>query len=94
MAEEWGLWIEHDGTGCPCVGAFCEMVFEEDPGHICPPVYGVAKGGKGWFWEYWMTVHDDGRLCSRIVRYRIRKPRGLTILQEIAADPQPVREDA
>jgi len=40
---------------------------------------GVAKGGPSWDWEFgW----------KRIIRYRVRKPRGLSILREIAANPQ------
>lgn len=84
MDEEWSEWIEHDGGACPCVGKYIHAVFRHDPWGPAE-VIGIAMGGLGWFW-------DNG--FPDITRYRIRKPLGLTILQQIAADPQSVREDA
>lgn len=46
-------------------------------------------GECGWQLEDWEKYN-----CAVVFRYRIRKPLGLTILQRIAADPQPVKEDA
>lgn len=93
MAEEWSPWIEHDGKSCPVKGKFCHMEFKNPVrpafyigGGVIQPdgtVKDFAKGGPSWF-------HDSG--YNPVLRYRIRKPRGLTILQEIAADPQPIKE--
>jgi hypothetical protein len=80
MSDEWSDWIEHDGGVCPCVGQFIHAVF--DQWH--PLEYrGFAAG----FHDAW--VHDvppAARRKGRVIRYRIRKPRGLTMLEEIAKD--------
>ena len=86
MSEEWGPWIDHDGRGCPCVGMLVEGVFlnamalRDDPSFIV----GVQEdreifiagsdGGGSWDWSNWPHY-------SKIIRYRIRKPKGLTILE-------------
>ncbi len=80
MSEEWGPWIEHDGKGCPCLGQVVHAVFKNGAELI-----GVAgsRTGASWTWALQNGVP--------LVRYRIRKPRGLTILEELLADlPAPV----
>jgi hypothetical protein len=81
MSAEWSDWIEHDGEGCPCVGMrvqyeagnpFTGRVFVKDE-LVC------ATGKDGWRSEDWF------RNFHVVIRYRIRKPRGLTMLQDIAA---------
>ena len=87
--SEWGPWIEHDGKGCPCVGewvhVFSDMGME---------IEGLAgKGGgpcvrAGLPWDACWCWHPR---AQKIIRYRIRKPRGLTILDHLIADlPAPV----
>ena len=84
--EQWGPWIEHDGRGCPCVG----MTVEVDHYH---PFWGLQRG---LFIERvhgdhgWSGRHDE----SNVIRYRIQKPRGLTILQRIAEQPKKERVEA
>jgi hypothetical protein len=93
---EWGPWIEHDGKGCPCVGQFVHVVFKRD---VKPKNSGAGSGryinkrewigitnptsaGGSWNWNTGFVP---------IVRYRIRKPRGLTILENLISDlPVPV----
>lgn len=80
MSEEWGPWIEHDGKGCPCVGMYAERI--HDRGDVVIGV--VLRGGRSWEWAPGFT---------RVIRYRIRKPRGLTILENLIADlPAPTRK--
>ena len=87
MAEEWGPWIEHDGKGCPCVGNYARWQFDDlvdvpvgfrdVGGRIVVDgitVEGWARSGEGWLWI-------DG--YCRVIRYRIRKPRGLVLLEEL-----------
>lgn len=99
MAEEYGPWIEHDGAGCPAralLGQVLELALadpEENMRHYATVevrlgeafvhdlVEGVSADGASWI----LPVTDPGRLY--VYRYRIRKPRGLLILQEIAANP-------
>lgn len=83
MSDEWGPWIEHDGKGCPCVGDWvraelrCGSELEGRAGSECSaagiPTYHPESR---WMWTHYPR---DGE----IIRYRIRKPRGLTILHEI-----------
>ncbi len=85
MSEEWGPWIEHDGKGCPVPdGAFVLV----DVG------VGALIIGHGRFCEFCVrTANRDWIAWPHVIRYRIRKPRGLTILEELIADlPQPATE--
>lgn len=75
MSEEWGPWIEHDGKGCPCVGQVVHLVLEDRFG--CQAEFtGTPRSRtlRSWDWSYFPTFR-------RVIRYRIRKPRGLTILE-------------
>jgi hypothetical protein len=76
MSEEWSDWIEHDGRGCPCVGMWVQAVM--DSGKLREGIAG-GEGGRSWTWEL-----ADKAFIARLIRYRIRKPRGLTMLEEIA----------
>jgi len=85
--SEWGPWIQHDGKGCPCVGAYAEVDhFSEllglKTGLILPSVVGEI----GW----------DGRPSdSNVIRFRIRKPRALLDLIQMIADlPAPTTTPA
>ena len=82
MADIWGPWIEHDGNCVPVrYGQEFEAAFS--CGRRFAHVWAPSDDPGSWLWR---PPH------SRVLFYRIRKPRGLTILQEIAADPQPVKE--
>ena len=88
---EWGPWIEHDGKGCPCVGSYVHVIYA-DHNTEC----GKAFGGASWTYD---DVDDyDTWLegCEPIIRYRIRKPRAMKLLQSIVENPpkQLVKEDA
>ena len=98
MTEEWGPWIEHDGKGCPLPnGMQYSMVFEDGDEaelrrgeciartskmgfSICD--YGEGAWEPSWLWE---------EPYCKVIRYRIRKPRGMAILKQLLADiPAPV----
>lgn len=89
----WGPWIEHDGKGCPCVGQWVRAVEELRTGEFREHEF-VAGSGGGFSWDWqWSNrvVPGFGTYATRILRYRIRKPRGLTILEDLIADlPAPV----
>lgn len=93
MSDEWGPWIEHDGQGCPCPGEYCQMVFEGPVG-VFEKGEGVAStGGYSWDWSLFNWQVPGGGIVARILRYRIRKPRALRQLREIAASvPAPARQ--
>ena len=96
MSDEWGPWIEHDGKGCPCVGQYVRVDLrngvtrEVIAGEECRRA-GVSVNGERSSWV-WMarTAYQRG---YEVIRYRIRRPRGLTILQDLIENPPaPVRE--
>lgn len=77
MAEEWGKWVEHDGRGCPVIGHYVHVQYEDGE-----EAYGIAGSrpplvGCSWTWS---------DLVHCIVRYRVRKPLGLTLLEGLIAD--------
>lgn len=87
MSEEWGPWIEHDGKGCPVKSGTIVMAECEGPIGIFRIVEAQAlANGEGWDWSLFGAIMLDGTLNSRVIRYRIRKPRGLIILEKIIAD--------
>lgn len=93
----WGPWIEHDGKGCPVpVGTRVFVRLRE--GHEYASIAGCSSN------ELVVKPHgcENKKGLSRwiaigspvdIVRYRIRKPRGMTVLQEIVANPERELED-
>jgi hypothetical protein len=77
MSEEWGPWIEHDGKGFPLArGQVAHLIYRSGDEEIT--IVGLFRGGEpdvvgsSWHW---------GAGWDEIIRYRIRKPRGLTILE-------------
>jgi hypothetical protein len=81
MSEEWGPWIEHDGRGCPCVGMWVEV--EAGDPHTKRILRKVeirrVTGLGGW-------LNSDFPAFYVVQRYRIRKPRGMVILESLLAD--------
>lgn len=72
--SEWGPWIEHDGKGCPCLGQYVHAV--HDTGYEFMGIAGSQGSRRARSWV-WPSVPR----FTRVLRYRIRKPRGLTILE-------------
>jgi hypothetical protein len=78
MSEEWGPWIEHDGKGCPCGGSFVE--FEAgiwDRREVRMRGFIACVSGKAG----WKAGDYKSKKTYEVIRYRIRKPKGLTILE-------------
>jgi len=86
VSEEWGPWIDHDGRGCPCVG---EVVMAEKTitGIEGPFIAGADSmkrfGRTDVPQSAWFRAKHPEYLGNKIIRYRIRKPKGLTILEGI-----------
>lgn len=104
MSEEYGPWIEHDGSGPVDLkhGTVVNLRYD-GPAPVNPK---IRADHPSWFW-YWKTVKTGWfstkkrRVCADpafvpIVAYRIRKPRGLVMLERLIADvpapPPKVRE--
>lgn len=87
MSEEWGPWIEHDGRGCPCRGMYVQALAEKSIHAISSNtrmvkvseyvMEGVASNGGSW---------SGNPYYNRYLRYRIRKPKGLQILEALLKD--------
>ena len=92
--NEWGPWIEHDGMRRPVKDAFIEIEFRCGDiwvGHLGGADEVRTSGGvvarpetdesSSWVWGTHAPKWD-------VIRYRIRKPRGMAVLQEVVASPE------
>lgn len=95
--EEWGPWIVHDGTGCPLKpGQFVHVEYYRAQ-YVGPILPGHETDPRGWTCEFCEgTGYGDSWIWDSpgpfrpVIRYRIRKPRGLLILEERLRNlPQP-----
>lgn len=87
MSDEWGPWIEHDGKGCPCRGQIAHVVLKNANGVL---MHGTDRRGRYVAPGEWVGLVSPpdhggswtwGNGYNPVLRYRIRKPRGLTILE-------------
>lgn len=91
--EAWGPWIEHTGRGAPNLPEGTHILAQyETPGEIPQKYAGISCDYPSWHWR-WKRVgwfrREYRRVCDEpayapLIRYRIRKPRALTMLREIA----------
>jgi hypothetical protein len=82
MSEEWGPWIDHDGRGCPVSSVMVQAVrICRARGRLPCKVFYIPSsgGGKSWDWQNYPT-------WTKVIRYRIRKPKGMVILESLIAD--------
>lgn len=96
--EEWGPWIEHDGSGCPVPMGYYVQCETKRPITGLPPNYRKVSERifEGRIGKHKLGENDNSwnwRKGNWIIRYRIRKPRGLTILESLLTD-LPERVDA
>ena len=96
MSEEWGPWIKHDGKSCPRGEV---VIADFQRAGILGPFIAGCEGGGSWVYGrasdiMTYSIDKDGARCDPVLRYRIRKPKGLTLLQEIARNPERELEDA
>lgn len=80
--DQWGPWIEHDGKGCPVPNGILAEITEVAIADGADFKKGDKRQGVvvvrptlSWDWDLAIT-------CI-ITRYRIRKPRGMTVLEAI-----------
>ena len=74
--DGWTDWIDHDVMGCPCVGWWVHVVHNTG---IVMEVIAGSGGGLSWDWSNYPQY-------SRIIRYRIRKPKGAETLERLVQD--------
>jgi hypothetical protein len=90
MSDEWGPWIEHDGKPVPhLAGLWAEIVNKFSSERIEKEERRIITGmGRSWDWS-------NSPRFAPVIRYRVRKPRGLTVLENLIADqPQLAEADA
>ena len=98
MSDEWGPLIKHDGAAplhlpkCDCT----ILVRFHGRGDTCDGP--LARTAPNWFWRWqWVwtgwfrrelrPVCDDPAFAP-IISYRIKRPKGLILLCDIAAEPE------
>lgn len=91
MSDEWGPWIEHDGKGCPGIPdrTWINIVgvnFDGTPHNAEGLHESRHEDLPQWSWALW-----NDPLIGQIHRYRIRKPRGMVVLERMLAE-LPVKE--
>ena len=94
MADQWGPWIEHDGKGCNCLGEYVQTRWEDLYDGLCAWAGIVTPLWETAFdWANYGTEAADGQTWGRVIRYRIRRPRGMEVLDAVLAD-MPEQVDA
>lgn len=96
----WGPWIEHDHSGIPVpVGTIVHRVFEMPVNFMFgeavknPTDEHISRIEPNEFLS-WFGGGSFGRhKIPAIIRYRVRKPAGLTALERIAANPEPIARE-
>jgi hypothetical protein len=100
MSEEWSPWVEHDGGSIigriptPCR---IDYISEMSGIYLSTDERGLPDDWPGFLWR-WKQVRvgwfktELKRVCddpeyAAVIRYRIRKPRGLSILERVVANP-------
>lgn len=83
--EEWSPWVDHDGTDCPLPdGVFVEMMLANGELRAGIVAHATSLGlncCNCWIWE---DCAFFGIPDYRVLRYRLRKPRALIALREMA----------
>lgn len=82
--DDWGPWIRHDGKGCPVrVGTIVEVVCEDRFGFTMRQIACVAGGSySSWDWSHYPEL-------KKIIRYREKRPKGLSILEGCMSEIEP-----
>ncbi len=87
--NEWGPWVEHDGIGFPpsLYGAGLEIIaisatrtLQRQQGRAITKPHDCLLA---WDWSFYRKRSPFGYRYSMVIRYRVRKPKGLAILHEI-----------
>lgn len=91
MADEWFPWVEHDGRGCPLTDGTIVRIELAD-GRVFTGTIKRSSGRGVDCWQ-WHECKMVGKWEWRVVRYRLRKLRGMVILKNLLTD-LPERVDA
>lgn len=88
--DEWGPWIEHDGSGFPGpVGGFFQVQINRGDKWQGISVGKYNEHGSAWDW----SSVDDEFWWKIVIRYRVRKPRALLdMIERIENMPAPEKQ--
>ena len=86
MSDEFGPWIEHNGKGCPVVGQVVLIKLANSAEDVVVAGLECLDSGidpsthhlSAWVWTFPTPKH--------IVRYRVKKPRGMEILESLLVE--------
>jgi len=89
--DEWGPWTDHDLSGCPVTNGFIVQIEIKDTRDVV--TVGIAYLGRDYSAELWDKLdkacvdilQKTGRRLG-ILRYRIKKPKGMEELLEMRAE--------
>ena len=86
MTDEWGPWIEHDG------GPRLVCFLAGDVAEIEAIIDGIKKSTVKVITKEMVEADASDSARGQIIRYRIRKARGMAILEKILTDlPAPTK---
>jgi hypothetical protein len=68
---EWGPWIEHDGSHLPPHGTMTQATFDD-----CQTLTGIIDCKDETHLDAFLW-RQEADIASHVIRYRVRKPRGL-----------------
>lgn len=88
--EDWGPWVEHDGKHCP-KGQYVHAIAYD--GGEWRGIAGMIPGSLEYYHGGWFFDIDNAE-SDHVFKYRIRKPKGLSILTNIlreVEDTAPMR---
>lgn len=100
MDDEFGPWIDHDFTGCPVKdGVILQLHVVEKNGTSVDLTGMIGRDIRRENWAMadmkslvWLAITGQ---AIGITRYRIKKPKGMTIIDAILVNPEEkVKEDA
>lgn len=83
LTDEFGPWIDHGGRGRPVPRGTIVEVEAKCLTGLVKVKLSTAYGDAGTAWD-WGSVSLDQPW--RIIRYRIRKPKGMGVIESILAD--------
>jgi hypothetical protein len=88
--DTWSEWFDHDGNGCPCPGQWVQ-VRARTPKGVLITGEGIARSsGAAWYSRNYGGVYTDGRLILVVQQYRIRRPKGMDVLDELIREVEEV----
>lgn len=86
---EWSDWIVHDGTPKPHFkGVYMWIEWEDYDGEIQSRP-GIVFNEICFDWNYFGKLSENGKYCSKVLKYRFRVSKQYHMLEELISVPEP-----